>query len=102
MNDGIQNKQQIAEKIKESNSIMITVSSSPSVDGLAAALGLTILLNNMNKRATAIFSGSIPPAITFLDPKRPFENTVDSLRDFIIALDKEKPIICATKSKVKL
>lgn len=90
MNDGIQNKQQIAEKIKESNSIMITVSSSPSVDGLAAALGLTILLNNMNKRATAIFSGSIPPAITFLDPEKTFENTVDSLRDFIIALDKEK------------
>src|SRR5690606_23382660 len=36
------------------------------------------------------FSGSIPPAITFLDPEKTFEDTVDSLRDFIIALDKEK------------
>ena len=44
----------------------------------------------MNKHATAVFSGNIPPAITFLDPQKTFENTVDSLRDFIIALDKEK------------
>jgi hypothetical protein len=37
-----------------------------------------------------VVSGDIPPAITFLDPEKTFENTVDSLRDFIIALDKEK------------
>jgi len=83
-------KQQIVEKIKSSSNIMVTVSSSPSVDELSAALGLTILLNKMNKHATAVFSGAIPPAITFLDPQKTFENTVDSLRDFIIALDKEK------------
>lgn len=83
-------KQQIVEKIKSNSNIMVTVSSSPSVDELSAALGLTILLNKMNKHATAVFSGAIPPAITFLDPQKTFENTVDSLRDFIIALDKEK------------
>ena len=66
------------------------MSDSPSVDELSAALGLTLILNKMDKRATAIFSGSIPPAITFLDPQKTFEGTVDSLRDFIIALDKEK------------
>lgn len=68
----------------------MTVSSNPSVDELSAALGLTILLNKMKKHATAVFSGAIPPAITFLDPEKTFEATVDSLRDFIIALDKEK------------
>lgn len=83
-------KQQIVEKIKDSSNIMVTVSTNPSVDELSAALGLTVLLNKMNKHATAVFSGSIPPAITFLDPQKTFENTVDSLRDFIIALDKEK------------
>ncbi len=66
------------------------MSRNPSVDELSAALGLTVLLNKMNKHATAVFSGAIPPAITFLDPQKTFENTVDSLRDFIIALDKEK------------
>jgi hypothetical protein len=83
-------KQQIVEKIKTNSNILVTVSTNPSVDELSAALGLTLLLNKMNKHATAVFSGAIPPAITFLDPQKTFENTVDSLRDFIIALDKEK------------
>ncbi len=83
-------KQQIVEKIKASSNILVTVSRNPSVDELSAALGVTLLLNKMKKHATAVFSGAIPPAITFLDPEKTFENTVDSLRDFIIALDKEK------------
>jgi homeobox protein ESX1 len=83
-------KQQIVDRIKKSSTILVTVSKDPSVDELSAALGLTLLLNKMDKHATAVFSGAIPPAITFMDPERTFENTVDSLRDFIIALDKEK------------
>lgn len=83
-------RQQIVDSIKNHSNILVTVSTSPSVDELSAALGLTILLNNINKRATAVVSGQLPPAITFLDPQKTFESTVDSLRDFIIALDKEK------------
>jgi hypothetical protein len=83
-------KQQIVEKIKSSSNILVTVSKDPSVDELSAALGLTVLLNKLDKHVTAIFSGAFPPAITFLDPDKVFENTADSLRDFIIALDKEK------------
>jgi hypothetical protein len=91
MNDAdIKVKQQIVDKIKSSTNILVTVSNNPSVDDLSAALGLTALLNKLDKHATAIFSGAIPPAITFLDPTKVFENTADSLRDFIIALDKEK------------
>src|SRR5665811_970464 len=83
-------KQQIVDKIKTSTNVLVTVSRDPSVDELSAALGLAALLNKLGKHATAIFSGAIPPAISFLDPTKVFENTVDSLRDFIIALDKEK------------
>ena len=83
-------KQQIVDKIKSSTNIMVTVSRDPSVDDLSAAIGMTAMLNKIGKHATAIFSGAIPPAITFLEPDKTFENTVDSLRDFIIALDKEK------------
>ena len=82
--------QQIVDKINASTNILITVSKDPSVDELSAAVGLTVFLNKLNKHATAIFSGAIPPAITFLEPDKVFENTADSLRDFIIALDKEK------------
>ncbi|MBC7746706.1 hypothetical protein H7Y40_01855 [Pedobacter sp.] len=83
-------KQLIVERIKNATNILVTVSSNPSVDELAAALGFTLMLNKMDKHATAVFSGAIPPAINFLEPAKTFENTVDSLRDFIIALDKEK------------
>jgi hypothetical protein len=83
-------KQQIAEKIKSSSNILVTVSTGPSVDALSAAIGLTVMLNKLGKHATAVFSGAVPPAITFLEPEKTFESTVDSLRDFIIALDKEK------------
>lgn len=83
-------KSQIVEKIRQSSNILVTVSNDPSVDELSAALGMTLLLNKMDKHATAVYSGQTPPAIQFLEPERTFENTTDSLRDFIIALDKEK------------
>lgn len=83
-------QKQIADKIKDVDNFLVTVNANPTVDELSAALGITLVLNDMGKHATAVFSGDIPPAITFLDPQKTFENTVDSLRDFIIALDKEK------------
>lgn len=90
MADALSARQQIVDKIKDTSNILVTVSRNPSVDELSAALGLTLMLNKLKKHATAVVSGDIPPAITFLDPEKTFENTVDSLRDFIIALDKEK------------
>lgn len=81
---------QIAAKIKSLSNILVTVSRDPSVDQLAAALALTLALDKMEKHATAVFSGTIPPAINFLEPEKTFENNADSLRDFIISLDKQK------------
>lgn len=83
-------QQQIVDSIGSASNVLVTVSGSPSVDELSAALGLTLILDKLDKRATAIFSGSIPPAITFLEPEKTFEGTADSLRDFIIALNKDK------------
>lgn len=81
---------QIVSAIQGGKNILVTVSTNPSVDELAAALGFTFLLSKLDKHATAVFSGKIPPAMEFLSPEKTFEGTVDSLRDFIIALDKEK------------
>jgi len=88
--DDIKAKQQVVEKIKEASKILVTVSNNPSVDALSAALGLTLLFDKQEKYATAIFSGEVPPAIAFLEPEKTFDETTDSLRDFIIALNKEK------------
>ena len=90
MNDTANQKQQIVEQIKNNSTVLVTVGNDPSVDELSAALGLTLMLSKLKKHATAVVSGAIPPAIDFLEPGKTFENTVDSLRDFIIALDKEK------------
>jgi hypothetical protein len=83
-------KQQAAERIKQANNILVTVSNNPSVDQLAACIGLTLTLNKMGKHATAVFSGGIPSTIEFLQPEKTLEKNTDSLRDFIIALDKSK------------
>lgn len=83
-------KQQAVESIKDAVNVLVTVTSNPSVDQLSAALGLTLMLGKLDKHATAVFSGAIPQAINFLEPDKTFENNVDSLRDFIIALDKQK------------
>lgn len=83
-------KQQITERLKQANTVLVTVSSNPSVDQLAGAVGLTLLLNKLGKHATAVFSGEIPSTIEFLQPEKTLEKNTDSLRDFIIALDKSK------------
>ena len=81
---------EVARKINEAHNVLIALSSDPSVDELAAAIGISIHLDKMGKRATAIYSGSTPNALEFLNPEETFEATADTLQDFVIALDKEK------------
>src|SRR5689334_22674592 len=83
-------KEQMAQRVKEANNVLVTVSNNPSVDQLASAIGLTLLLNKLGKHATAVFSGQVPSTIEFLEPEKTLEKNTDSLRDFIIALDKSK------------
>lgn len=83
-------KQEISDRIKKANNILVTVKSSPSVDQLASCIGLTLALNKLGKHATAVFSGQIPSTIEFLQPEKTLEANTDSLRDFIISLDKSK------------
>ena len=86
-NDIISN---VINKINNSQNILIALSSDPSVDELSAAIGLSLFLDKLGKRATAIYSGTTPNALEFLKPEETFEPTVDTLQDFVIALNKEK------------
>lgn len=83
-------KQQLVERLKQANNVLVTVSANPSVDQLSAAIGLTLLLNHLDKHATAVFSGEVPNTLEFLKPEETLEKNTDSLRDFIISLDKAK------------
>lgn len=81
---------EVARKIGESHNVLIAISSNPSVDELAAAIGLSIYLDRIGKRTTAIYSGTTPNALEFLKPEETFESTADTLQDFVIALNKDK------------
>ncbi len=83
-------KQQAVERVRQSNNVLVTVKTNPTVDELAAAIGLTLMLNKLGKHATAVFSGTVPSTLEFLKPEETIETNTDSLRDFIISLDKSK------------
>lgn len=83
-------KQQIVERLKSAQSIVVTVNQSPKVDEIAAVLGLTRLLERFGKKVVAIISAPVPRELAFLKPERYIDDKIDRLRDFVIALDKEK------------
>src|SRR3990167_4107060 len=83
-------KQQVVERLKQANNVLVTVSNNPSIDQLVACIGMTLFLNKLEKHATAVFSGQVPNIIEFLEPEKTIERNTDSLRDFIISLDKAK------------
>ena len=82
--------EQVVKVIKDSNNVLVTVKNNPTVDDLTAAIGLTLMLNHMGKHSITVFSGRVPSTLEFLQPEMAIDSTTDSLRDFIIALDKSK------------
>ena len=83
-------QQQVIERLRTAVNVLVTVSNSPTVDQLAAAIGFTLTLNKLGKHATAVFSGDVPSTLEFLKPEATIEKNTDSLRDFIVSLDKSK------------
>ena len=83
-------KTNLAERLKKANNVLVCVSRNPSVDQLSALLGLGLFLNKLGKHCAAVFSGEIPSTLEFLKPESTIQKNTDSLRDFIIALDKSK------------
>lgn len=83
-------KQQVIDRLKQANNILVTVKNNPNIDLLSACIGLSLVLDKLDKHAAAVFSGEVPSAMEFLKPEDTIEQTPNSLRDFIIALDKSK------------
>lgn len=81
---------EVINKIAESKNVLIALSSDPSVDEMSAAIGLSLYLDRLGKRATAIYSGTTPNALEFLKPEDTFESSADTLQDFVIAINKDK------------
>ncbi len=88
VSEGLMNE--VADRISNVHNILIALSSDPSVDELAAAIGISMCLDRIGKRATSIYSGRTPNVLEFLKPENTFETSADVLKDFVIALNKEK------------
>ena len=82
--------ERIVGKVNDAENVLVALSDNPSVDEMAAAIGLTMVLDSIGKHATAIYSGKTPNVLEFLNPQETFETNTNSLQDFIIALNKEK------------
>jgi hypothetical protein len=81
---------QIIEAVGNAQNILVALSKGPDIEELTCAFALTLALDAAGKNATAIFSGTLPESIEFLNPAKVFETDTNSLQDFIISLNKEK------------
>ncbi|MBQ3294021.1 hypothetical protein IJG96_02730 [Candidatus Saccharibacteria bacterium] len=80
----------VLEKIDDAESVLVALSNDPSVDEIAAAMGLSMVLDEAGKHVTAIYSGKTPNVLQFLKPEERFETGTESLQDFVIAMNKDK------------
>lgn len=82
-------KQQAVEQLRNATTILVTTSSSPSVDQIAASLGIAKMLQKMDKSVTTVITSPLPGSIKFLNAEKELSDNLDSLRDFIVSLDKD-------------
>ncbi|MBR3318972.1 hypothetical protein IKG06_00500 [Candidatus Saccharibacteria bacterium] len=80
----------VLDKIQGADSVLVALSNDPTVDEIAAAMGLSMALDAIGKHVTAIYSGKTPNVLEFLKPRERFETGTESLQDFVIALNKDK------------
>ena len=80
----------VLSKIQEAENVLVALSNDPTVDEIAAAMGLSMALDGAGKHVTAIYSGKTPNVLEFLKPRDRFETGTESLQDFVIALNKDK------------
>ncbi len=66
MNSDLTPKQQASQAIGEAETILITSGQFPSVDQVAAVLGLTLILKKLGKKVYGVISDQLPKSVSFL------------------------------------
>ena len=83
-------QQDLVDKIKAADNILIMTSAQAKVDQLATCIGLFRILREMDKNPALVYSKDVPGAINFLEPEKAIQADAESLRDFIISFDRKK------------
>ena len=82
-------KQQTSEAIRQSETILVLTGQHPSVDQVAATIGLALILRRFGKKVTAIISDQLPQTTSFL-PTDELDRNLEGLRDFVLRVDQKK------------
>lgn len=83
-------KEEVAEKIKEVDNILIITSSSPKIDQLSSSLALAEILHDLDKNSVIVHSEEPSTAVKFLKPENVIQKDAESLRDFIVSFKRDK------------
>jgi hypothetical protein len=82
-------KQQTSEAIRQAETILVTTGQHPTIDQIAAVVGLAAILRKFGKKVSAVISDSVPGSVQMLDIKT-IDRSLGGLRDFVLKLDVTK------------
>ena len=83
-------KQQVAERIKEAEKILITTHKGPDGDAIGSMLALMMFLKGMNKTVMAVTEDSAPDVFNYLPLFSEVSQSFAGTRDFVISVDVSK------------
>lgn len=81
---------QVVQAINSASSIVVTTNKKPTIDQISTVIGLSHMLQALNKHAVAVVSTTLPKAVEFLNPNTVIEADTKRLQDFVISLNKDK------------
>lgn len=93
-------KQQTSEAIRQAETILIMTAQRPSVDQVAAVIGLAQILRKFGKKVAAVISDSMPQSVQLLDTTAVTRN-MGGMRDFVLKLDVTKSEVDKLRYEVK-
>jgi len=82
-------KQQTSEAIRQAESILVMTGQHPSVDQVAAVIGLTAILRKFGKKVNAVISDTLPQSVQMLENSL-VDRTASGSRDFVLKVDVTK------------
>lgn len=81
---------QLIQRLKEANNILVVTKKLPSVGYLAAGLAASNILRQFNKNTIFVHADGIPMNIGFLQPENSISPSAETLRNFIISVSRDK------------
>jgi hypothetical protein len=82
-------KQQTSEAVRQAETILLTSGQHPSIDQVAAVVGLAAILRKFGKKVSAVISDTVPQSVQMIDGGS-LDRNIGGLRDFVLKLDVSK------------